>query len=63
MKVKETITYPYDIVKLAKQRGITVTLLAQLMGVSRQHLHRTNKNKVVMSEAKWQLLKKILDIQ
>jgi plasmid maintenance system antidote protein VapI len=63
MKVKETIFYPYDLIKLAKQRGLTVTFLAKILGVSRNHLYEVNRNKVAISEEKFKRLKKILDIK
>jgi len=62
MKVNQTIIYPYDLKKLARQKGMTMPMLAKKLGVSRQYIWAVNSNLNALTEKNWEKLKQILDI-
>ncbi len=60
MKIKQTIIYEVDLIKLAKRKNLTLTELAKKAEVNYEHLLRCKNGMITMSEEHWFKIKKHL---
>ena len=57
LKVKQTVVKNIDLKKIAKQKGMSLKMLAKVAGVNYEYLIRCNGGHVVLDEKTWNRIK------
>lgn len=60
MKVKQIIIHDHDLKKLCALKGVSIRALARLTDINYDYLNRCANGKHILSEDKWNLIKKYL---